>query len=570
MRVPAITENAPPTSNKPDDSESAALAVLAIAPDGGAPSESAAKSTAATTARGGAGRALNGVADGGSTPASASRDAFYRRLLARRSLSDFGSLELRRPEVRENANGVPEGESTPASASRDALYRRLLAVADVAAATAAFIIIIPVLGNDSLGIWAVIAIAMVIPVCKLVGLYDRDEHLIHKTTLDEAPALFGVATLYTLLTFLAGDNLVDGTFGRGQAVVLWGSLFVAIMLMRALARRLGGALVDEERCVILGNADATQWLTTKLERSQGTKARVVGRVPLSPENASTNALPVLGGFDALDRVLAEQRVDRVLIAPGRGDTDHLLLDVIRVVKRLGVRISVLPRVFEVVGYAFELDDVEGATLLGVRRHGLSRSSWMIKRSFDLACALLSLLLLAPLMVMLAAAIKLESRGPVFFRQRRIGREDEDFEMYKFRTMVDGTDSQRAALASRNEAGGGLFKIEDDPRITRVGRFLRRTSLDEVPQLLNVLRGDMALVGPRPLVVDEDCLIEGLHRHRLLVPPGITGLWQIFGSARIPLDEMVKIDYLYGANWSLWLDIKILLRTVPFVLGQRGL
>ena len=137
-------------------------------------------------------------------------------------------------------------------------------------------------------------------------------------------------------------------------------------------------------------------------------------------------------------------------------------------------------------------------------------------------------------------------------------------------MVDDADAQRAALAHRNEAGGGLFKIEDDPRITRVGRFLRRTSLDELPQLLNVLRGDMSLVGPRPLVVDEDCLIEGLHRHRLLVPPGVTGLWQIFGSARIPLNEMVKIDYLYGANWSLWLDIKILLRTVPFMLGRRGL
>ena len=172
--------------------------------------------------------------------------------------------------------------------------------------------------------------------------------------------------------------------------------------------------------------------------------------------------------------------------------------------------------------------------------------------------------------MIAMAIKIDSRGPAFFRQRRVGRNDEVFEIYKFRTMVEDADAQRADLADRNEAGGGLFKITDDPRITRVGRFLRRTSLDELPQLLNVLRGDMALVGPRPLVVDEDCLIEGLHRHRLLVPPGVTGLWQIFGSARIPLNEMVKIDYLYGANWSLWLDIKILLRTVPFMLGQRGL
>jgi lipopolysaccharide/colanic/teichoic acid biosynthesis glycosyltransferase len=149
-------------------------------------------------------------------------------------------------------------------------------------------------------------------------------------------------------------------------------------------------------------------------------------------------------------------------------------------------------------------------------------------------------------------------------------DDEVFRIFKFRTMVPDADARRATLADRNEAGGGLFKIEDDPRITRVGGFLRRTSLDELPQLLNVIKGDMSLVGPRPLVLDEDSQIEGWQRHRLMLPPGATGMWQILGSARIPMSEMVKIDYLYGANWSLWLDVKIILRTVPFVLGRRGL
>ena len=470
----------------------------------------------------------------------------------------------------DDGRGVAEGDSTAASLSRDGIYRRLLAVADVIAATFAFVITIPVLGSDSLGLGAVIAIVMVVPVCKLAGLYDRDEHLLHKRTLDEAPAIFFVATLYTLLAFLAGANIVQGTFGRPQAAVLWGLLFLSMLLLRAVARAVAGALVEEERCVILGNAEAAHWLATKLERCEGAKVDVVGRVPLNPGDTSVNELPFLGQFDALEGLLAEHRVDRALIAPGRGDTDHLLLNAIRVVKRFGVRVSVLPRLFEAVGSAYEFDEVEGATLLGVRRHGLSRSSWMIKRSFDLAGSLLILVLLAPLMAMIAIAIKLDSPGPVFFRQRRVGRNDEVFEIYKFRTMIDGAEAQRAHLADRNEAGGGLFKIAEDPRITRVGRILRRTSLDELPQLLNVVRGEMSLVGPRPLVLDEDKMIEGLHRHRLLVPPGATGLWQIFGSARIPLDEMVKIDYLYGVNWSLWLDIKILLRTIPFVLGQRGL
>jgi lipopolysaccharide/colanic/teichoic acid biosynthesis glycosyltransferase len=152
----------------------------------------------------------------------------------------------------------------------------------------------------------------------------------------------------------------------------------------------------------------------------------------------------------------------------------------------------------------------------------------------------------------------------------MGQGNVPFEMFKFRTMVDGADAHKKALRGRNEAKGGLFKIQNDPRVTRVGRLLRRTSLDELPQLLNVLRGEMALVGPRPLVIDEDRLVEGWQRRRLQLTPGMTGLWQIFGSARIPLNEMVKIDYLYGANWSLWLDVKILLRTVPFVLGRRGL
>jgi exopolysaccharide biosynthesis polyprenyl glycosylphosphotransferase len=268
-------------------------------------------------------------------------------------------------------------------------------------------------------------------------------------------------------------------------------------------------------------------------------------------------------------VLADHDVDRVIIAPGESDAEHIL-DAIRLVKALGVRVSVLPRLFEVVGSSVEFDQIDGVTLLGVRQYGLSRSSQLLKRTLDVAGSTALLALLGPLMLMIALAIRLDTRGPVLFRQSRMGRGNVPFDMLKFRTMVVGADSQKSALRGRNEAGGGLFKIENDPRVTRVGRFLRRTSVDELPQLLNVLRGDMALVGPRPLVIDEDRLVEGWERRRLQMSPGMTGLWQIFGSARIPLHEMVKIDYLYGANWSLWLDVKILLRTVPFVLGRRGL
>jgi lipopolysaccharide/colanic/teichoic acid biosynthesis glycosyltransferase len=184
-------------------------------------------------------------------------------------------------------------------------------------------------------------------------------------------------------------------------------------------------------------------------------------------------------------------------------------------------------------------------------------------------SLLGLLCLAPLLLLIAVAIKVGSRGPVLFRQRRIGRDGEPFEMLKFRTMIDGAHAQRDALRHLNEADG-LFKIEADPRVTKVGRILRRTSLDELPQLWNVVRGDMSLVGPRPLVIEEDRRIEGWHRRRLQLTPGMTGHWQILGSSRIPLHEMVNIDYLYVTNWSLWNDLKILMRTVQYVAARRGM
>jgi lipopolysaccharide/colanic/teichoic acid biosynthesis glycosyltransferase len=231
---------------------------------------------------------------------------------------------------------------------------------------------------------------------------------------------------------------------------------------------------------------------------------------------------------------------------------------------------VLPRLLEVVGSSVEFDDLHGVTVMGVRRFDLTRSSAAFKRAFDVCGALLGLVAVAPLLLVAAVAIKLDSRGPVFFRQLRVGRYGQRFYMLKFRTMVPGAEAMKESLRHRNEAKEGLFKIADDPRVTRVGRLLRSSALDELPQLWNIVRGEMSLVGPRPLVVDEDRKVEGWHRRRLELMPGMTGPWQILGPSRVPLKEMVAIDYIYIANWSLWTDIKILLRTIPHVLQRRGL
>jgi exopolysaccharide biosynthesis polyprenyl glycosylphosphotransferase len=395
---------------------------------------------------------------------------------------------------------------------------------------------------------------------------------LRKTTLDEAPAILNLAVFYALTVWLTEGLLFDGALARAQvfglAVVSFAGLLVARGLVRAFALRLAPA----ERCVVLGNSIDAERTTSKLDSSSGVNAEVIGRVALRADDHQLDGdgASRLGDVGALARVIAENRVERVIIAPDSHDQEEIL-HAVRLVKALGVKVSVLPRLLEVVGSSSTFDDVDGMTLLGVRHFGLSKSSEHLKRLVDISAAGAGLIALAPLMLFLALAVKLSSKGPVFFRQPRIGRRGEGFKMLKFRSMVADAEEIKDRLKYRNEAGDGLFKIADDPRVTGVvGRLIRSTSLDELPQLINVFRGDMSLVGPRPLVPDEDALIEGWKRRRLALKPGMTGLWQVFGSSRIPMQEMVKIDYLYGANWSIWLDLKILFRTVPYVLRRRGL
>jgi exopolysaccharide biosynthesis polyprenyl glycosylphosphotransferase len=451
---------------------------------------------------------------------------------------------------------------TPGVQLRDKIFRRSLAVADAVAAASALAIAVTVLGDDRLKPAALVFVLLAVCVSKVVGLYDRDELLLHKTTLDDAPALLQLATAYTLLAWLSGPWLVDGSLGRNQAVGLWGLLLLFSLCGRAAARARSTRRAPQERCLLVSDADAGERLCRQLAADPASRAAIVQRVPLDQSHDLSHSL------QRIERAVRTREVHRVIVAPRTVDSDGVL-DAIRLIKGLGVRVSLLPRVFEVVGSSVEFDDVGGMPVLGLRRSGLSRSSWLLKRTMDRTGAALVLLLTAPLSLAVAVAIKLESHGPVLFRQTRVGRDGRRFEIFKFRTMVDGADDMKAQLRSRNETEG-LFKIADDPRVTRLGRLLRRTSLDELPQLLNVLRGEMSLVGPRPLVVDEDEQVQGWHRRRLHLDPGMTGHWQILGSARIPLQEMVKIDYLYVANWSLWGDVKILLRTVPYLLRRGGM
>jgi exopolysaccharide biosynthesis polyprenyl glycosylphosphotransferase len=266
--------------------------------------------------------------------------------------------------------------------------------------------------------------------------------------------------------------------------------------------------------------------------------------------------------------LRQVNVHRVMIAPSQTNPE-VTLDLVRAVKAAGVRVSIVPQIFDVVGNSVVFDDLHGMTVLGVREFALSRSSHAVKRGFDLLGAAVMLLAAAPAMAVIALAIKLDSPGPVLFRQERVGKAGRRFRISKFRTMVPDAEERKADLMVMNE-GRGLFKIEKDPRMTRVGRILRKTSLDELPQLFNVFVGEMSLVGPRPLINSEDETITGYDRRRLRLTPGMTGHWQIMGSARVPMHEMVKIDYVYVTTWSIFEDIKILVRTIPYMLARKGM
>jgi exopolysaccharide biosynthesis polyprenyl glycosylphosphotransferase len=488
----------------------------------------------------------------------------------------FTGLEARRGHSADRQDAriaEPHGPAAAETAnlSRGALFRRSLLAADVVAIVGAFVLLAQISSRSLQLTWvSVCGLLTLLVTAKLFGLYDRDEALLHKTTLDETPKLFHLATLGALVAWLAGGFVVKGsTLNRHDALLLWLVLALLLVAARSMARAVVLRVVPAERCLFIGDHASARTIRSKLIGHGGVKAELVAHLDLDDVatwSAKTFSAQRLAEIRNLARTLD---VHRAIVAPGSVDAGEML-DLVRTLKAVGVRVSVLPRLLEVVGSSVEFDDLHGVTLMGVRRFDLTRSSAAVKRAFDLIGAALGLLAVAPLLIAIAVAIKLDSRGPIFFRQLRVGRHGKHFSVLKFRTMVPDAEALKDSLRDRNEAQAGLFKIAEDPRVTRVGRLLRRSALDELPQLFNIIRGEMSLVGPRPLVIDEDECVEGWYRRRLELKPGMTGPWQILGPARVPLREMGAIDYLYVANWSLWGDVKILLRTVPHVLGRRGL
>ena len=478
-----------------------------------------------------------------------------------------------RRRLRRTAPAAP-GDRRPlnvASLRRDTQRRRALAIADVLALIAAFTacaalkpfpatlpIVVALVG--ALPVWVVLN--------KLLGLYDRDPSLIHKSTLDELPRLIESVVLGSTLLAFFGSMVAELSPGRTRVVLFVALTAVLMPTLRAVARAVVVRRAQPERCLIVGSGAVAHTLAEKIGKHPEYGVQLAGvldegeaRIP----GATVSRLPSIDEFEDLCRSL---QVERVVIAFSSLSHDELL-DVISMSKRLSLKVSILPRLFEAIGQAVEIDEVEGMMLLGMSAVTRTKSSLWLKRGIDITIAGLGLIVLSPVLLAIAVAIKLNSRGSVLYSQYRIGRGERPFRLLKFRTMYTGADALKHSLAHLNEASSPMFKIASDPRVTPVGRVLRRFSLDELPQLWNVLRGEMSLVGPRPLVPDEDGHVLGRHRTRLELTPGLTGPWQVMGRTAIPFGEMIRLDYLYVAEWSLWNDIKLLVRTAPVVFSGKG-
>jgi len=276
----------------------------------------------------------------------------------------------------------------------------------------------------------------------------------------------------------------------------------------------------------------------------------------------------LGTISDMERIIREYQIDEVLIALPAHQHQQIIRSV-RLCERAGANFKLIPDLYELSLSRIDMDTMEGIPLIGIKSTGIGPWQHSLKRGIDILVAGFVLILGSPIWLLTALAIKLESRGPVFFKQERLGYRGQPFRLYKFRSMRDHAESDLKHLRPLNEVSGPMFKLKADPRRTRVGKFIRKTSIDEIPQLLNVLKGDMSLVGPRPPLSSEVDRYEEWEKGRLEVRPGITGLWQVRGRSELDFDEMVLMDLYYIENWSLGLDLQILLQTIPAVLFSRG-
>jgi exopolysaccharide biosynthesis polyprenyl glycosylphosphotransferase len=417
----------------------------------------------------------------------------------------------------------------------------------------------------------VVATALIYPLIGFtVGLYRSDKLALWASAVSEVSRAAVTLILTTWPLYAVGAAL-----GLHPVVAATALTLAALTLFMIAARTAARAYLHRQahlrqRTLILGSGVVAGQLVEKIHKNDQFGLDPAGIVDEQVHAVGTPDLPRLGGFGDLDEIIKAQNIDRVIIAFSRAGHEELL-EAIRSCRDAGIAVDVVPRLFEFLDGVRSLDQIGGLPLLSIGVPVLGSSMVAAKRALDIVGSIALIVLFSPLMLATAVAIKLDSRGPIFFHQARAGRRNRSFKLLKFRSMYIDAEQRKADFDRMNEAEDGvMFKIREDPRVTRVGRMIRRFSIDELPQLFNVLRGDMSLVGPRPLIFPEaEALEERWHLRRNELRPGITGPWQVYGRSQSPFQEMVRFDYQYVAGWSLARDIELLLETLPAVLSGRG-
>ena len=456
------------------------------------------------------------------------------------------------------------------STERTTVLRRSVFGADVAAAVCGGIVGAVAGGVHDTPLFVLIATLLWPALVFVCGGHVMEGLGAWASGISEAGRIAGVALVLSWpLAGLAG--LLDASHTTIAALTATATTLALSLTGRAAVRvSLHRAAPLRERTVILGSGYVATQLVRRLQRHDEFGLDPIGLVDDDVHVVRGLELPRLGTLSQLRDILEHHHVDRVIIAFTRASHEELL-DSMRACREKGVAVDVVPRLFEFLEGARARAEIGGMPLLSIGANRLPRSSALAKRTLDLVIATGALVVALPVLLLIALAIKLDSRGPVFFRQPRVGRKGETFKLLKFRSMYRDADAHKADLEGVNEMDDGvMFKIRRDPRVTRVGGLLRRTSLDELPQFINVLLGQMSVVGPRPLVIPEAEALNGSwHARRLDLRPGITGPWQISGRSDLTVHDMVRMDFQYVTGWSLARDLEILLATVPVVLSGRG-
>ena len=419
--------------------------------------------------------------------------------------------------------------------------------------------------------FALVLTALLLVAYRLGRVYHQPRSV---SWLDEVYALFGSTT--TGIVIIMAITFWFQPLVYSRLMFLWAGVLIVTLLSgsRLIKRWVWGSLMRRgmgvDRMLIVGAGEVGRRLMRNIVAQPELGYRVIGFVDDDPEKNRTDIgrFKALGEIDSLPRVVQEEGIDEVIITL-HWIYHRRILGIMRQCERERVRARIVPDLFQLALSRVDIEDLGGITIIGVKEISITGWNLAFKRTSDIVLSLAVLVLLFPLMLLISVAIKLDSPGPVLFKQVRVGRDGRRFVFYKFRSMRQGAEEERPQLADLDETVGPIFKIRRDPRCTRLGRFLRRTSLDELPQLYNVLRGEMSLVGPRPAIPVEVEQYQEWHRKRLEVSPGMTGLWQVSGRSQLTFDEMCLLDIYYLENWSPLLDLKIALKTIPAVLAGTG-